>query len=428
MNWKTKKYLLYGEGIANNAVRRYMEKNGFSFEIFSDGKNEKVVLDSFDVIVKSPGIKPNSLLIQEAIVKKILIIGDLELYYVLESSTPIVCVTGSNGKTTTTTLVDLCLQDKHSYSLGGNIGIPLFNLLDKEKEGTLIEASSYMLDSTITFRPHIMVILNIEPHHLAYHQTFEQYFDAKTKCLYRMNANDIFIYNYDDVGLRNLTKNLECKCMSFSMKSSLADIFCDRKVIYYKNKEYLLVQDLYLKDVHNLYDFMAAILVSEYFQIDSKHTKTIITQFRGLPHRCEIIYTSPDLIVINDSKGTNPSATLRAFESIFTYKDEYQTFWIAGGEDTGEDFTILKPYLSIIKKVYLFGENKEKIKKSFENLNIDYQLFPSLDTLIDRLVEEILDKTIVLFSPASASKDMFSSFEERGNFFKNYILKQMKKQ
>lgn len=399
----------------------YFDKTRISYDLYIDEAMPEVDLTKYDLIIKAPGIKPTTNLIKKAKDLNIQIITDLELYYLFDKSSPIIGVTGSNGKTTTVTLIDRILNSTYHFVTGGNIGIPLFSLIDKPKDGSIIECSSFELANTKAFKPHVFVILNIEKHHLDYHQNFEEYFKAKTKCLSQMHEDDIVIYNDDDLKLRNLIKNYHITKYSFSMKNKDADIYLDDHKIFYQHQEYLDLNLCKTKNrIINL-DYLPAIIIGKLYFIYDDIIKNILINFETLEHRCEIVRENKDIVIINDSKATSPIATFQAFEFIKTQFKEFETLWIAGGKLTLDDYEVINKVSNKKIKTYLFGQNKEYLKKILNKEIFDIQLFPDLKTIIKTIYQENLKNKLILFSPSSPSLDQYQSFEERGKAFKELI-------
>lgn len=415
-DWVNKKYLLYGMGIGNSSIKKYFDTHHINYQIY-DGNNE---LD-YDILIKSSGIPPEKELVTKSFSNNKLVLSDLGLYSIIKPSNYNIGITGSNGKTTTSTLIYNILKTSYDINLCGNIGLPIFDYINDNIH--VVECSSFMLDNCYHFRPNIYIILNIEKHHLDYHKTYNQYIKSKLKCLSNMKSTDYIIYNYDDKIINNLLNGVELNKLTFSHQNINCDIFINDSFLYYHQKEYLKVSDLMIKNKSFLDDISSSILVSKLLNINDEIIKKELINFRGLPHRFEIIFQNDNLIIINDSKATNPQATLKAFESVITQFSGFQTLWIGGGKICNEEFYILKNYLSHFNKIYLFGENRHELENIFKNSTINCLKFPSLNEVIDDIFKEKLTKQIILFSPSSPSLDQYKSFEERGEEFKKLIKK-----
>lgn len=410
-----KKYLLLGMGVGNTAVKRYFDSNNILYQILDSDK-----VPEYDILVKSSGISPSNLIVESTARNNKLVLSDLGLYSTLIKDDYVVGVTGSNGKTTTSTLIYNILSSKYKVALCGNIGNPIFENIDIKLK--VIECSSYMLDDCYMFRPNIFVILNIKPHHLDYHKTFINYIKAKIKCIKNMCFDDYLIYNYDDLLVRKIVETYDCHKLSFSRFNDKSLVYLKENIVYFNNKKYLKL-DLINEALYD--DFMASILVSKIFEIDDLIIKNTLNNFEGIEHRYEIFYKSDDLICINDSKATNPEATLRAFESTFTHFKDFQTLWIGGGKICNENFELLKEEVEKFDFVYLFGENKEILKNKLNLTKVNQLIFPRLEDVINDIFKMKKGKLLVLFSPASPSFDQYKNYEERGNKFKELIRKRV---
>lgn len=416
-----KHYLLLGRGIGNQAVQNYFESEDISYQVIDDMTIQGIDLNPVDIVVKSSGISTSQPLVQACLKKKLKIVTDLELFSLVKEDVPLIGVTGSNGKTTTTTLIYQILEADLHYEVCGNIGIPVMNYANISHPGYVIECSSFMLEYADSFHPQVFVLLNIIPHHLEHHHSYEDYFNAKTKPLKNMNYHDILIFNLDDEELKRAVSKARSRKMCFSKKSRQATIYCDEEWIYYLDQPYLKISTLLIKNSTIIDDFMVAILVGKIFKIDDCLIKEKLQMFKGLAHRQEIIFENNQLTIINDSKATNPAATLCAFENEKVHNSSSQLFWIGGGKLINDDYTILIPYLGNIKKTYLYGENQDMLIKKLSLNDFNYQLFPTLEKAIEQVFNELIFPSTILFSPASPSTDVFKSYEERGNTFKKLV-------
>lgn len=421
-------YLLYGLGKANKAVQYYFDKNQILYDIYIDNQSAyPLSLKKYDYIIKSSGIAFDTKLLIDASKAQIPVISDLELFYLFNKKTNYLGVTGSNGKTTTTVLIDKILETTYLGDMGGNVGIPLFSLIEEDNEYLVIECSSFMLHNIDKFTPHIYIILNVEHHHLNIHHTFSSYVKDKLKPLKNMTPNDIVIYNYDDKVLNRQIRNYQINKYSFSLKDNnlFASCYLVDDAIYYENELFVKINELILRESHNLQNIMASIIVGKIMGVSDQNILNIIKTFVGLPHRLEKVYDTNDLTIYNDSKATNPFATIKAIETISQDSFNKEVILILGGEEKHEDYTCLKEYLNEINKIYLFGANKETIidtlLKSKKFLN--YEVKNNLEEIIIDIRKRMNKPMIILFSPASASHDMYENFEVRGNEFKNLINK-----
>lgn len=414
------RYLLYGLGISNYSIKKHYDLEKINYEIYTDNDSTEANLD-YDLIIKSPGISNDTKLMK--IVDKTKVITDLELFYSFRKDLNLIVITGSNGKTTVTSLIGKILKD-YSYDVCGNIGTPIFEFIETKSAGLVVEASSYMLEYIKDFKPNVFVILNIENHHLEHHKTFRNYYECKLKPLKNMKKNDIVIYNYDDEFLKDELKKYNVLKYTFSMKNNNADCYYENSTIYYKQDEFMKTNKLKVIGEHNIKNIMASILAVKglSLNIENELVKNRINTFEPLSHRLEKFYEVDETVFINDSKSTNPYSTIEAIKSV---KDKYQNKLInliMGGKLETFNYSCLKIYLPYINEIFLFGECAEKIKNE---LDINNQLFPNLEALIN---ENNFNDSVVLFSPGAPSFDQFDNFEKRGEHFKELIIDKYKKQ
>ncbi len=379
--------LLYGDGISNQAVKKYLDVKNIKYEIEDSGK-------IYDFIIKSPGI------LKEKIKAKGEIITDVEYYY-RELKPEIIGITGTNGKTTTTLLINHLLKDDLKVSLGGNIGIPVFTNLDNDIK--LIELSSFQLECTYKFRPKVAIILNIHSAHLDYHKTFEAYQASKMKIINNSSYNDYIIYNLDDNDI--VINNTKSKTYSFSYQNKLADIYFENG--YLKTKKYeFKVKNLSKTDILNV---MPAILTALIYNISPSKIELKLATFVKPSFRMERIAKN----IYNDAKSTNITSTL---ESI---KELKEVVLIAGGYDRGEDLSEIKKLHPYLKEVFLYGANQERLEPYFGGIKI------TREKRLEDCIKHLNLNDIILYSPMAPSYDQFNNFEERGHLFNSIIKKNL---
>lgn len=377
-------------------------------------------MNKFDLIVKSPGINNNTKLMNQLDKKKIL--SDLELFYRINRKLNYIVVTGSNGKTTVTSLIESVLKSC-SFVACGNIGKPIFDYIYENLNGLIVEASSYMLEYIYNFKPNIFILLNIEKHHLEHHLTFENYYMSKFKPLKNMLENDIVIYNLDDSIIKEELKKYNLKKYSFSMIDKNANCYYEEGIIYYENKVFMNLEDLSLIGEHNIKNIMTTILTCKKSCPNLKDELIInrIKCFQPLKHRLEIFFENSNTIFINDSKSTNPFSTIEAIKTISKKYSDKKIILIMGGKKENFDYSILNQYLVSIDRLYLYGECAKKISKETK---IDNQIFPNIENIIR--ISDFTDR-VVLFSPGAPSFDQFKNYEDRGEIFKNLVIEKYKK-
>lgn len=447
MYLKNKKVLVLGLGISGLSIVKALDKLQAKIIVY-DSKSEEELTDFFDqvkgielqkylnnkeinlepidLIVKSPGITHDIPIIIEAKKRNIEIITDLELAYRIAPTKNIISITGTNGKTTTTTLVGEIFKDKgFNTFVVGNIGIGILdNMVYAKKEDIfIIEASSFQLEDTKSFKPKVSLIINITPDHLTWHGTLENYIKAKKKNIVNQDKDDYTILNYDDKILRNLESQLNSNLIWFSVKEKLDQgIFIEEGYIVIKDKretvKVMRVGEVTLPGKHNLENILASIAIAWVMKIDMESMKNTIKKFKGVEHRIEYVKTINEVSYYNDSKGTNPDSTIKAIEAI-----NPPIILIAGGYDKGSEFDeLIKSFNGKIKELILFGETKEKIKKAaVENGFNNIYLVKDMKEAVKLSFELGIAKDNVLLSPACASWGMYNNFEERGIDFKNSV-------
>lgn len=380
-------------------------------------------LDKIDLIVKSPGIYPfDDLLVKER-EKNIEIISDIELSYRYLKTDNVVAVTGTNGKTTTTTIVGDILKRKAKTFVVGNIGRGILEITKEAKKDdfVVIEASSFQLEDTIKFKPHIALLTYVTSDHLDWHKTTEKYVNAKFKIFANQDEDDFAILNYED---RNLAKkhNIKAQKYYFSMEkiSERGSYFEDGKIYYNDGKsteEILDVKDLKIPGVHNIKNVMAAIIIAKLFGIDSNTIKRSISSFTGVEHRIEFVRELNGVKYYNDSKGTNPDSTEVAIAAM-----DGDVILIAGGYDKNSNFdNLIEKSKDKLKTVILLGETADKISNSCKKSDVEFYIVKDLNKAVELAKKLAVKGEDVLLSPACASWDMYSNYEARGRHFKDLV-------
>lgn len=427
------KTMLIGSGVSGRAVFDYLKSKGVDcFYVDEELINkEKINKNEFDSIIEnvdrviiSPGVSLKKDLIIQIKKKKIALFGEFE-FGTNKIKNDIIAVTGTNGKTTTVSLIYYLLKNfSGGVEVGGNIGIPISSLIDKLSgdEVVVLECSSFQLETVLKFRPHIAVILNISEDHLNRHKTMDEYIRCKYKITKNQCSSDYLILNADDEIIRKNPPKTRAQVFYFSVKRKVIGVYVKEKYIYYFNGEYeeklISVSKIRLKGEHNLSNALAAIL-SVYLETKNKSLLENISYFKGVSHRIEFVKKINGVEFYNDSKATNVASTLVACESF-----NQRIFLILGGSDKGFCYDdLIKNLPKNVCKIALFGENKDKIALSIKKFNFDnYYFCNTLDECVDVLFKNCLPGDVVLLSPASASFDQFLNYEDRGKFFKKIVL------
>lgn len=375
-----------------------------------------------DMLVVSPGVPLDIEPIQEAFKKGIRVIGELELAYLLKPSpVEILAVTGTNGKTTTTSLLEMILSTEgRNTAAAGNIGVPLCSLIEEMETGYMaVEASSFQLESIQTFRPHIAGILNITPDHLDRHKSMLRYIEAKKNIFKNQTADDYLILNYDDEIVRNLAMSANSQVVFFSVERELSAGFyiAEQSIQVNWGGEHfnlLPLEEIRLRGQHNLENILCAAAMAWADGVSPASIIKALRSFGGVRHRLEEVIVHNNILYINDSKGTNPESTMKALQAF-----DNPIVLIAGGRSKGGSFAALAELIpGKVKELVLLGEAREQIKSAvmelgYKNIH-EVEDFPTAVYLAYQLAEP---GDVVLLSPACASWDMFPSYEHRGDLF-----------
>lgn len=442
-----KKVLVIGMAKSGISAALFCKEQGANVTIY-DGKSEKELgstiddlsakrinticgvkkipyLESYELMVLSPGVPTDLDFIIEARGLGMEVIGEVELAYAFCQS-KLLGITGTNGKTTTTSLVGDIIKRYHGDNLiVGNIGIPFTSEVNKTKEGNLVvaELSSFQLESIKDLHCQVSAILNITPDHINRHKTFENYVEAKGNIFMNSQPEDVVVLNMEDKICREYAKQTKAKVVYFTLHHQL------REGIYLHNNEIILAKDdietsvctvdeLKILGDFNIENVMAAIGITAYAGVPLNIIRKGIISFEGVAHRNEYVDTIKGVRYYNDSKATNEDAAIKGLSSM-----KWPVVLIGGGMDKGSDFKEwVGHFEGRVKNLIVFGETKDKIKSVVEETKACpvYEVDVLLDAvnLASRLAK---DGECVLLSPACASWDMFKNFEERGNLFKEYV-------
>jgi UDP-N-acetylmuramoylalanine--D-glutamate ligase len=420
------KYSLFGYGISNKSLSKYLAKNGDKVFISDNKKipeeekilgveyetgNSKKILDS-DMIIISPGIPPTNPIIIEAIENNIPVLSDIELFYMLFKP-KIVAVTGTNGKSTTVSLINEILSKKYISYIGGNFGIPIFDYANKNYDYLVVEISSFQLHYAKKFKPYIAVMLNITPDHIDWHGGFENYKKDKYKIFENQDKTDISILNYQLPYPNTCSKKL-----TFSTIKNKANYFIKNNIVFENSKEIMKIESK-LKGRHNMDNILASIAVGRICRVDKENIAESIFDFKPLEHRLEVSDTIDGVIFVNDSKSTTTDSTLKALDA---YPN---SILIVGGRRKGEDYErFFKGINNMVDTAILLGESTEEFENYCNKFKIKYKIAKNICDAVRKGFNTAGDnKNTVLLSPATASYDMFENYKERGRAFKDCVKK-----
>lgn len=405
------------------AYKQELEALGIRWE---EGQHTESEILSADCIIKSPGIPHKVPIVQQAKAKGIEIISEIE-FASRYTDAKIIAITGSNGKTTTTTLVYHLLKEAGlSVGVGGNIGHSFARLVAQEpKEYYVLEISSFQLDDITSFHPHIALLLNITPDHLdRYNYEFQNYIDAKMRITEFQQAVDYLIYDADDpVTVQEINKGqVKAQPLPFSLEKTFerGAWSLDEKNMYVNVNQNIFemsTKDLTIKGKHNLKNAMGATMVAKLLNVRNENIRNSLMTFQGVPHRLEFVREVEGVRYINDSKATNVNSVYYALDSM-----EEGLVWIVGGQDKGNDYTPLIPYVSKkVKAIVCLGLDNQKIIQTFQSIVPTIIETHSMEDAVQVGRGLSQEGDTVLLSPACASFDLFQSYEDRGNQFKHYV-------
>ncbi len=444
---KDKRILVLGGGVSGIAAAAFLQKKGAAVTL-ADNKTKEQVSErvlaladagvrlhlggmpeqaaAYDMAVISPGIPLDSPIAEKLQAAAVPILGELELAY-LFSHNPYLAITGTNGKTTTTTLLGYILEQAGVAEIvGGNIGTPLVERVEALADDAYIvaEVSSFQLETTTEFHPKVAAYLNLTPDHMNRHYTMENYGNIKAKIFANQGAGDVAVLNYDDEKVRAYAPNIKSEVFFFSRQVELdngiyakdGEIFINRG----GRKEKLIdIDDIFIKGGHNVENVMAAGAMAYVIGIDIKVIREALISFRGVEHRQEYVREKDGVLYINDSKGTNPDSTLQA---LLAY--DRPMVLLLGGYNKKSSFDSLMPLIKErVHHVVVLGETSDIIKEMLDrNGYKNYALAGSdFEKAVSLAVGFAQSGDVVMLSPACASWDMFRCFEDRGDLFKKLV-------
>ncbi|MBR4343830.1 MAG: UDP-N-acetylmuramoyl-L-alanine--D-glutamate ligase [Lachnospiraceae bacterium] len=449
MDFNGKRVLIIGAGKSGISAARLLNGQNAEVTLYDDkelDKNEvlqkigagyrgeiicKELPDSIasgcEYLIISPGVPIDSPLVLKVKEFGAKVIGEVELGYFFTKG-KVVAVTGTNGKTTTTALTGELMKKKYANTLvGGNIGIPYTEIcLNSTDDGVIVaEMSSFQLDTIDTYHPYVSMILNITPDHLDRHHTMENYVNAKLACTRNQTEDELCILNYEDEILRKKAKEIKAKICWFSSRSELTDGMVYKDGVIYEMrdgepKKVIDVAEMKLIGRHNYENVMAAVAAARFMGISMDDIRDVLRNFNPVEHRIEYVATINDVKYYNDSKGTNPDASIQAVKAMTG-----PTFLIGGGYDKGSVYDEwIDSFEGKIKKLILMGQTREKIAECAKKHGFtDYMFVESMEEAVNYCKKNAVPGDTVLLSPCCASWGMFKNYEERGRIFKDLVKK-----
>lgn len=395
------------------------ELESLGVKVVITGDQLSLLDDSFDYVIKNPGIKYDNPVVVKAKELGIKVINEVEMAYsFLDKSVNIIGVTGSNGKTTTTTLISEFMKNSFdNVYLGGNIGIPLSNFVRDIKPNSylVLEISDHQLCDMYDFKTNVSVLTNITPTHLDFHKSYEVYQMTKKKIFNNHTSDDLAVINKDDEVSMKITDDIKSTKVYYGHdKTNLA--YYDEEGIYYDGKLVIKLDDIILKGKHNYQNIMGAIIAVKKYGVTDEVIQKVLKEFKGVEHRLEYVDTINGVTYYNDSKATNCVSTITALNSF-----DKPTILLLGGYDRGHSFHDLDDSMKNVKCVVCFGETKNRIEEFCNDLNIKCYKNDTLKEAMNVVKDICTPGDVVLLSPACASWDQYDRFEDRGDEFKKLV-------
>ena len=395
------------------------ELESLGVKVIITGDQLSLLDDSFDYVIKNPGIKYDNPVVVKAKELGIKVINEVEMAYsFLDKSVNIIGVTGSNGKTTTTTLISEFMKNSFdNVYLGGNIGIPLSNFVRDIKPNSylVLEISDHQLCDMYNFKTNVSVLTNITPTHLDFHKSYEVYQMTKKKIFNNHTSDDLAVINKDDEVSMKITDDIKSTKVYYGHdKTNLA--YYDEEGIYYDGKLVIKLDDIILKGKHNYQNIMGAIIAVKKYGVTDEVIQKVLKEFKGVEHRLEYVDTIDGITYYNDSKATNCVSTITALNSF-----DKPTILLLGGYDRGHSFHDLDDSMKNVKCVVCFGETKNRIEEFCNDLKIKCYKNDTLKEAMNVVKDICTPGDVVLLSPACASWDQYDRFEDRGDEFKKLV-------
>ncbi len=377
--------------------------------------------DTFDYLIKNPGVPIDHKYVLKARELGVEVINEVEMAArLLPAGVKLVGITGTNGKTTTTTLTYNILSEAFGdrVFLAGNIGFPLCSFLKDLKDDSIIvmEVSCQQLENISSLKPDVAVITNFSPAHIDFFKNYDNYKKVKTKLLNNQTSDDVAILNIENEDLMNMTKDIHANAKYFSSKNVINGSYLEDGAIYYYDEKVMLIDDVKIAGKHNLENVMAAIMVVKEFDVSGEIINRVVSSFKGVEHRLEYVDTIDGRMFYNDTEATNIKCTQIALSSF-----EKPIILILGGLERGQDFNELTPYMSNVKSIIGIGECRNRVLEYGNSLNIPTFIYEYLKDGFDKCFEVSDVNDIILLSPASASWDQYKECEVRGAEFKKKV-------
>lgn len=377
--------------------------------------------ESFDYLIKNPGVPIDHKYVLKAQELGIEVINEAEMAYrLLPDGVKLVGITGTNGKTTTTTLTYNILKEAFGDKviLAGNIGYPLCSFLNDLNSDNIIvmEVSCQQLENMSKFKPNVAVMTNLSPAHIDFLKSYENYKNVKAKLFKNQTNEDVAILNIENADVMNVTKDISSTIKYFSSDNIINGSYLKDNNIYYYDEIIMSCGDVRIAGKHNLENCMAAIMVAKEFDVSNDVIKSVISSFRGVEHRLEYVDTVNDVMFYNDTEATNIKCSQIALSSF-----SKSIVLILGGLERGQDFNELTPYMKNVSHIIAIGQCRDRVLEYGKSLGIPTYSYEHLTDGFDKCVEVARPGGIILLSPASASWDQYKECEVRGAEFKKKV-------
>ena len=396
----------------NPAAQSLLEEG---IKVVTGGHPLELLDEDFELMVKNPGIRYDNPMVKKALEKEIPVITEVELAYLI-SDAPIIGITGSNGKTTTTTMIaEVLTAGGQSGLLSGNIGFPASQVATTAtKNDTLVmELSSFQLMGIETFHPEIAVITNLMPTHIDYHGSFENYVAAKWNIQKNMSKSDFLVLNFNQTLAKELAAKTQATVVPFSTTEKVDGAYLEGNMLTFRGEPVMAADELGVPGSHNVENALATIAVTKLRGIENQVIKETLAGFGGVKHRLQYVGEINHVKFYNDSKSTNILATQKALSGF----DNSKVILIAGGLDRGNEFDELVPDIQELKKMVILGESAARVKRAADKAGVSYMGAADVKDATQKAFAEAQAGDIVLLSPANASWDMYPNFEVRGDEF-----------
>jgi len=443
--FENKKIFILGLARSGYQAAKYLSERGNTI-ILNDGKEEEkmdpeqvkelkdlgvqlifgshpddILDNSFDYLIKNPGVPIDHKYVLKARELGIEVINEVEMSFrLLPEGVKVIAITGTNGKTTTTTLTYEIMKKAFGDKvfLAGNIGYPVSSILKDIKSGDIIvtEVSCQQLENMDKFRPNVALMTNLSPAHIDFLKSYENYKRVKAKLFKNQTSEDVAILNIDNEDVMNETKNISSTVKYFSSKNEINGCYVKDDAIYYYGEKVISRDDIFIAGMHNVENCMAAISIVKEFGVSNEIIVDVISNFRGVEHRLEYVDTIDGRRFYNDTEATNIKCTQIALSSF-----DKPIIVILGGLERGQDFNELTPFMKNVKSIIGIGQCRERVLEFGKSLNIPTFIYEHLVDGFDKCFEVSNDGDIILLSPASASWDQYKECEVRGAEFKRKV-------